>query len=93
MAMAWSPLGKYYRDPDARVERIRACIAPLCHKYDASEMQLLLAWLLRHPAGISPVVGTTLPERLRQSQEALTFELELEDWFAMLEASQGHKVP
>lgn len=93
MAMAWSPLGRYYRDADARVERIRTCIAPLCVKYEASETQLLLAWLLRHPARISPVVGTTRPERLKESQEALTLELELEDWFAMLEASQGHKVP
>jgi len=93
MAMAWSPLGGYYRDSNARVERIRTCMKPLCDKYGASETQLLLAWLLRHPAGIYPVVGTTRPERLKESQEALSIELELEDWFAMLEASQGHKVP
>ena len=68
-------------------------MAPLCDKYNASEMQLLLAWLLRHPAGIHPVVGTTRPERLKESQQALSIDLELEDWFAMLEASQGHKVP
>jgi len=93
MAMAWSPLGRYYRDSDDRIERIRNCMAPLCDRYNASEMQLLLAWLLRHPARIFPVVGTTRPERLRESQQALDIELELEDWFAMLEASQGHKVP
>lgn len=93
MAMAWSPLGRYYRDSDDRIERIRNCMAPLCDRYNASEMQLLLAWLLRHPAGIHPVVGTTRPERLKESQQALSIELELEDWFAMLEASQGHKVP
>ena len=54
--MAWSPLGKYYRDPDTRVERIRACMAPLCDKYDASEMQLLLAWLMWVMVG-SALVG------------------------------------
>jgi predicted oxidoreductase len=93
LAMSWSPLGAYFRDSDARTERIRECIGPLTEKYGASESQMLLAWLLRHPAGIHPVVGTTLPERLRESCEALSVELELEDWFSMLEASQGHKVP
>ncbi|MEJ2583750.1 MAG: aldo/keto reductase [Robiginitalea sp.] len=93
MAMAWSPLGGYYRDSGARIERIRNSMTSLCEKYDASETQLLLAWLLRHPAGIHPVVGTTRPERLKESQQALAIELELEDWFAMLVASQGHKVP
>ena len=93
LAMAWSPLGSYYRNTDEQVARIRSCMAPLCGKYNASETQLLLAWLLRHPAGIHPVVGTTRPDRLAEAQEALGIELELEDWFAMLEASQGHKVP
>jgi predicted oxidoreductase len=93
MAMAWSPLGAYYRDSDHRIDRIRSCMEPLREKYNASEMQLLLAWLIRHPAGIHPVVGTTRPDRLKESQEALSIELELEDWFALLEASQGHKVP
>jgi predicted oxidoreductase len=93
MAMAWSPLGGYFRESNERIERIRTCMGPLCKKYDASETQLLLAWLLRHPAGIHPVVGTTRPERLKESREALSIELELEDWFAMLQASQGHKVP
>jgi predicted oxidoreductase len=93
MAMAWSPLGAYYRNEDQRTLRIRECLAPLCAKYDATESQLLLAWLLRHPAGIHPVVGTTSAGRLKESFEALAVDLELEDWFAMLEASQGHKVP
>ncbi len=93
LAMAWSPLGAYFKDSDARIERIRQCIEPLTEKYGASVSQILLAWLLRHPAGIHPVVGTTRPGRLRESFEALSVELELEDWFAMLEASQGHKVP
>ena len=93
LAMAWSPLGGYYRENDQRTGRIRECLAPLCAKYDATESQLLLAWLLRHPAGIHPVVGTTNAGRLEESCGALAVDLELEDWFAMLEASQGHKVP
>lgn len=93
LAMAWSPLGGYFRETGSRSDRIRECMRPLCEKYQATENQLLLAWLLRHPAGIHPVVGTTRPERHRESVEALQIELELEDWFDLLVASQGHKVP
>ena len=48
-AMAWSPLGSYFRTKDAQTERIRECLEPLSEKYSASESQLLLAWLLRQP--------------------------------------------
>ena len=92
-AMAWSPLGTYYRQKDDRTDRIGKCLESLRKKYDATESQLLLAWLLRHPADIHPVVGTTEPARLRESYNAIALELELEDWFEMLVASQGHKVP
>jgi predicted oxidoreductase len=39
------------------------------------------------------VVGTTNKTRLKQAIEATKIELELEDWFLILVASQGHKVP
>ncbi|MEJ2162368.1 MAG: aldo/keto reductase [Robiginitalea sp.] len=93
IAMAWSPLGSYFKSLDEQQARIRGCFEPLCEKYNATESQLLLAWLLHHPARIHPVVGTTKPDRLSESAEALNLELELEDWFAMLVASQGHNVP
>ena len=91
--MSWSPLGSYFREKNEQNTRISQCLQPLCEKYQASENQLLLAWLLRHPAGIHPVVGTTRAERLEESQEAIELELELQDWFSMLVASQGKKVP
>lgn len=93
LAMAWSPLGTFFSDADSRSQRIHKCMQPFCEKYGATESQLLLAWLLRHPAGIHPVVGTGQEKRLKESVEAASIELELEDWFDLLEASQGHKVP
>ena len=92
-AMAWSPLGSYFREEDGRKERISGVMEGLCKKYRASESQLLLAWLLRHPAGIRPVVGTTEAGRLKEALAATRLDLELEDWFVLLVAAQGHKVP
>ena len=64
----------------------------MLRKYGVTEDQLILAWLLRHPASISPVVGTTGKARLQKSVEAMKMEFELEDWFLLLEASAGHEV-
>jgi predicted oxidoreductase len=54
---------------------------------------LLLAWILKHPSKIHPVIGTTSKERITNASKALAIDLDLEDWFLMLVASQGHKVP
>ncbi len=91
--MAWSPLGKVFKERDTQTDRIRTLLLGLVSKYEVSVDQLLLAWVLRHPSGIYPVIGTTSPHRIAQATEALLIDLELQDWFAMLVASQGHKVP
>ncbi|MEO9890872.1 aldo/keto reductase [Aurantibacter sp.] len=92
LAMAWSPLGIYFKEDNKTTKRIKSVLNILAKKYQVSENQLLLAWLLRHPAHIKPVVGTTSKERLQESLEAIKIELDLEDWFLLLEASRGHEV-
>lgn len=92
MAMSWSPLGAYFREDNAQTKRIKEAIKPMLAKYDATADQLLLAWILKHPSGIYPVVGTTSKKRLKASMEATQIELELQDWFILLEASKGHEV-
>ncbi|WP_317167423.1 aldo/keto reductase [Winogradskyella vidalii] len=91
--MAWSPLGSIFKDDNEQNIRIHKQLSELKDKYNATEDQLLLAWIMKHPANIHPVVGTTTEERLKLSVEAAKIELELEDWFLILVAAQGHKVP
>ena len=93
MAMSWSPLGNYFKEENDRNQRIKIVLNKLCKKYNASEDQLLIAWILKHPAKVFPVVGTTTKERLTASVTAQKIPLELEDWFLLLKASQGHPVP
>lgn len=93
LAMAWSPLGSYFRETNEQTARIREIAVPLSEKYGCTELQLLTAWLLRHPANIFPVAGSTQAARLKEMWDALEIELEVEDWFWLLTASQGHKVP
>ncbi|GAA4241983.1 aldo/keto reductase [Winogradskyella damuponensis] len=91
--MAWSPLGAVFKEDNEQTRRIHKQLGALLDKYNATEDQLLLAWLMRHPSGIHPVIGTTTKERIKLAVEATKIELELEDWFLILVAAQGHKVP
>ena len=91
--MAWSPLGYVFKDDSEQTRRIHKQLGELMGKYNATEDQLLLAWIMMHPANIHPVIGTTDYKRITNATKAIQIKLELEDWFLILVACQGHKVP
>ena len=91
--MGWSPLGNVFKEDNEQTRRIHKQLGVLMEKYNATEDQLLLAWILKHPAQIHPIIGTTNQTRITSANKALALDLELEDWFLILAASQGHKVP
>lgn len=93
LPMAWSPLGDVFKTENEHTQRIKMLLTELTEKYNATEDQLLLAWVLKHPSGIYPVIGTTNKNRITLAVNALNIELSLEDWFKMWTASMGHKVP
>lgn len=93
LPMAWSPLGSTFKKDTDQTQRIKKQLSELKETYNATEDQLLLAWILKHPSKTHPVIGTTSKERISNAAKALTIDLDLEDWFLMLVASQGHKVP
>ena len=84
--MAWSPLG------GGKLMSANSRAWPQKERYSATETQLALAWLLRHPADIFPVIGTTQPSRIAESAEAININLDRQDWFEMLKASTGKDV-
>ncbi|PHN95152.1 aldo/keto reductase [Maribacter sp. 6B07] len=92
LAMSWSPLGSYFREDSKANLRIKTVLADLTKKYGATEDQLLLAWILKHPSTIHPVVGTATPQRLKLAMDAVEIDMELQDWFILLEANEGHEV-
>lgn len=92
LAMSWSPLGSYFREDSKANLRIKTVLADLTKKYGATEDQLLLAWILKHPSTIHPVVGTATPQRLKLAMDAVEIDMELQDWFILLEANEGQEV-
>lgn len=91
--MCWSPLGNVFKEKNESTQRIHSVMDLLSEKYNASKDQLVLAWIMKHPSGIHPVIGTTNKERIKNAFEASNIELTDVDWFHLLVASQGHKVP
>ncbi len=94
--MAWSPLGSgkvFSTEPVEQVLRIRKVANELGEKYNAGLDQILLAFLLKHPARILPVLGTARAERIAAAVQALNIELTQEEWFELWQASQGKNIP
>ena len=54
---------------------------------------IALAWLLRHPARIQPIVGTTKPERIKAACEADGVELTRDEWYRLFIAGRGNQMP
>ncbi|MCB0570155.1 MAG: aldo/keto reductase [Phaeodactylibacter sp.] len=96
--MAWSPLGggSVFTDKgNPQVQRIRAAAGRIMRRRSEAIGldRLLLAWLMQHPAGILPVVGTARIERLRAAAEATKVQLTREEWYELWQASTGREVP
>ncbi len=94
---AWSPFGGgalfVSKSDKPAIQRITDAAQVLQEKYNAAFDQLLLAWLLKHPSGIIPVLGTTKIARIEKAKEALSINLSHEDWYILLEAAVGEQVP
>ncbi|SFU60315.1 Predicted oxidoreductase [Pustulibacterium marinum] len=87
--MAWSPLGNYFTK---KYPSLKHALKITASKYKTTEDTVLLAWILKHPAGILPVIGTTQKERINKALEALEINLSLEDWFYILQIATGNPV-
>ena len=89
---AWSVMGSYFSDQSDENIRIKKVIVELCDKYNAEENQILLAFILKHPSKIIPVIGTSKAGTIRTLSQTLQIDLDLEDWFRILESIRGKEV-
>jgi predicted oxidoreductase len=96
---AWAPLARgllsgaaLTGQPDA-VIKTAAMVKNLAAQYSVSAEAIVLAWLLRHPAGIQPVLGSIQPERLRACAQATTIKLSRLEWYGLLASARGLPMP
>jgi predicted oxidoreductase len=93
---AWAPIagGALSRsDPAPEHAALAERVCAVADRLGATPLAVVLAWVLRHPAGIQPVVGTTNPGRIAESCAAVEVQLAREDWYELFEAARGEPVP
>lgn len=90
-AMAWSPLGggSLMTGESALGQKLGRMAA----EFGVDRSAVAVAWLLAHPAGIMPVMGTNSLDRIRHLSEALSVTLTREDWFDLYSEAEGREVP
>ena len=91
--LCWSPMGTVFKKIDEKSVRVKKLATKLATKYNVEIDVLLLAWILKHPAGIIPVFGTADKNRISNLMKATEVDLELEDWFAFWTESAGNPIP
>jgi predicted oxidoreductase len=101
--MAWSPLagGKLADGPRRilasqeayRTGAVNTLLDELGKRHGATRSAMALAWLLRHPAGILPIIGSTDPVRIREASHADGVSLSREDWYRLLAAARSEFLP
>lgn len=101
--MAWSPLaGGKLGDGATKVlpsqkayqtRKVNATLDKIAKAHDAGRAAIALAWLLKHPSGIIPIVGSTNPEKIREAARAAEIELSRAEWYRLLEAAHGERLP
>jgi predicted oxidoreductase len=90
--LAWSPLGggRLLAPESARDIAVAEALDAV-HAEDRSVAAL--SWLMAHPAGIVPILGTQKPERIAAAAKALDVRWNREQWYAVLVAARGERLP
>lgn len=89
--MAWSPLGGGVLM--AGNPPVGVIADEIAATFSVDRAAVAIAFLLAHPAGILPVLGTNNLDRIRNISDALKVTLDRESWFRLYEAALGHEVP
>ena len=97
--IAWCPLGGVAYSAWGNTfsvedeQRIAEELTSQAQVYNCQPWQIILAWLLKHPAKIFPIIGSTTPERIIAAKVALELNYSREDWYRLFEARNGQAVP
>jgi predicted oxidoreductase len=92
----WSPFqfgffeGVFLDNP--KFPELNQKIDAIAAKYGVPNTAMAIAWLLRHPAHMQPIIGTTNPKRVKDSCQASGITLTRQEWYEIYLAA-GNKLP
>ncbi|HVK58003.1 MAG TPA: aldo/keto reductase [Candidatus Kapabacteria bacterium] len=101
--LAWSPLaagrlcfpGAIDLNEPGHAKRIqlRDAIDAVARDHNVSRAVVGIAWLLRHPSAIVPIIGSSDPNNIKDAAKAADVKLSREEWYSLLEGSIGERLP
>lgn len=101
--LAWSPLGGGLLADGAldilphqqkyRVADTLKLLDGIAQSHGLSRVAVAIAWLLKHPANIVPIIGSTNPDRIREAATMTRVELSREEWYRLLTVARGEALP
>ena len=101
--VSWSPIaggllgdGGTVDPKDKRVAGLGALLNLLdimAEKYKCSRSVISIAWLLKHPSKIIPIIGSVKPQRIKDAVAADAIEMSRDDWYTILVAARMQGLP
>ncbi len=92
----WSPMQFGFFEgcfvDNERFPALNAVLERLAQAYGVTKTTIAIAWILRHPAKMQPVTGTTNLTRLADSLKAADVRLTREEWYEVYKAA-GNTLP
>lgn len=93
--LAWSPLGggRLANPQSPRDHAIAAALDKVAAEHGVSRSVAAYSWLMAHPAGIVPIIGSQQVERIAEGAATLKVSWTRTDWYAVLVAARGVPLP
>ena len=93
--LAWSPLGggRIAKPSDARATAVAAALDTIANANGISRAAATYSWIMAHPARVIPIVGTQDAGRIAELADAFKIGWTRQDWYDVLVAARGEKLP
>lgn len=93
--LAWSPLGggRLSNPQNPRDLAVAAELDRVAAIHGVSRSVATYSWLMAHPAGIVPIIGSQQAERIAEAAQSLNVRWNRTDWYAVLVAARGERLP
>jgi predicted oxidoreductase len=96
--MAWSPLGggrlhAQAGTPGTAAARLAPKLEALARAAGTDTTAVAMSWLMHHPVGVVPVMGSNQLDRIARFGDAALVPMDRQTWYELYELANGHEVP
>lgn len=93
--LAWSPLagGRLLAPKNEREVAVAEKLDAVAEQFGVDRSAVIYSWLMAHPAGIVPIIGSQNADRIAGSKAALSVRWTRQAWYEVFVAARGQAMP